>query len=110
MDVEATEIIYGIACDSVETSQELIDLAWQYDITITTIAAKSENAKIKGKDYPGTLYVLGMSGQVSNFQNYLAAMGNKFPSSMIKTVDIQPAEVQGTLDSATLTIVIVCNQ
>ena len=40
-----------------------------------------------------------MSGQVSNFQNYLIALGNKFPSSQPKTVDIKPAEVQGTLDS-----------
>ncbi|RPJ64296.1 MAG: hypothetical protein EHM12_00010 [Dehalococcoidia bacterium] len=110
LDVEAAESIYGNACDSVETSRDLIDLAWQYDITITNISASAVITKIKGKDYAGTSYLITMSGQVSNFQNYLIALGNKFPTSQPTEVEIKPAKVQGTLDAATIKIFVVCNR
>jgi hypothetical protein len=110
LDVEAAESLYGNACDSVETSRELIDLAWQYDITITNISAGAITNKIKGKDYAGISYAISMSGQVSNFQNYLIAIGNKFPTSEPTEFEIKPAVVQGTLDSATIKIFVVCNR
>jgi hypothetical protein len=110
LDVEAAQSIYGNACDSVETSRDLIDLAWQYDITITSISGSAVATKIKGKDYSGTSYAVAMNGQVSNFQNYLIAVGNKFPTSQPTEVIIKPAQVQGALDSAAIKIFIVCNQ
>jgi uncharacterized membrane-anchored protein YhcB (DUF1043 family) len=109
-DIEAAKSIYGHACDSVETSQDLIDLAWQYDVTITSMLANPVTTKIQGKDYSGTSYVLSISGQVANFQNYLIALGNKFPSSQPSDVLIQPSTVEGTLDHATLTVEVICNQ
>jgi hypothetical protein len=109
-DVEAAKSIYGNACDSVETSRELINMAWQYDVTITNMQANPAIEKIQGKDYPGISYVLNMSGQVANFQNYLIAVGNKFPSSRPDVLIIQPAISEGMLDHAALTVWIVCNQ
>jgi hypothetical protein len=110
LDVEAAESVYGNACDSVEATRELIDLAWQYDITITSMSSNAVTAKIKGKDYAGTSYVIAMSGQVSNFQNYLMAIGNKFLTSEPLEIEIKPAQVQGTLDIATIKIFVVCNR
>ena len=79
-DVDSARQFYGTACDSIETSQKLMDLAWEYDITIITISANNTPIKISGADYSGTSYVLNMKGQVANFQNYLIALGNNFPS------------------------------
>jgi uncharacterized membrane-anchored protein YhcB (DUF1043 family) len=109
-DVESARLLYGNSCDSIVISKELMDLAWKYDITITTISASGTSAKIQGKDYSGTAYDLVMGGQVANFQNYLIAVGEKFPTSKIQNVNILPAADQGTLDSANMTIVILCNQ
>lgn len=110
LDVEAAELSYGIACDGVETSEELIDLAWQYDLTMVSLLANPVTAKIQGKDYSGTSYVLMLNGQVSNFQNYLIAVGMRFPSSKATAISIQPSTLEGMLDVAILTIWIVCNQ
>lgn len=110
LDVEAVRSLYGNACDSVETSQELMNLAWQYDVVITGMQANPVKEKIQGKDYPCISYVLNMRGQVANFQNYLIAVGNKFPSSRPDAVRIQPAAAEGMLDYAMLTIRIICNQ
>jgi hypothetical protein len=109
-DVEAARLVYGHACDGIETSQDLLNLAWEYDVTITSLAASPGTAKIQGKDYSGTSYVLTMTGQVANFQNYLIAVGNKFPSSKPSAVSIAPSTTEGVLDQATLTVLIVCNQ
>jgi hypothetical protein len=109
-DIEVAKSLYGNACDSVETSQELINIAWQCDVTITSLKANPVTEKIQGKDYPGISYVLVMSGQVANFQNYLIAVGDKFPSSRPDAVTINPAAAEGMLDHATLTIWITCNQ
>lgn len=109
-DVEAARQVYGTACDGVETSQQLLNLAWDYDITVTSITANAVTTRISGKDFSGTSYVLSMSGQVSNFQNYLIAVGNRFVSSKVAAVSITPAADQGALDHATLTVWIICNQ
>jgi hypothetical protein len=109
-DVEAARLVYGNACDSIETSQDLLNIAWEYDVNITSMAAAPVTAKIQGKDYSGTSYVLTMTGQVANFQNYLIAVGNKFPSSKAAAVSILPSAAEGTLDQATLTVWIICNQ
>lgn len=109
-DVDAARLVYGNACDSIETSQDLLNIAWDYDVTISSLAASPVTATIQGKDYSGTSYVLTMSGQVANFQNYLIAVGNKFPSSKPAAVSILPSTTEGTLDQATLTVWIICNQ
>jgi hypothetical protein len=109
-DVDAARLVYGNACDSIETSQDLLNIAWDYDVTIISIASSPMTTKIQGKDYSGTSYVLTMSGQVANFQNYLIAVGNKFPSSKAAAVSILPSTTEGLLDQATLTIWIICNQ
>ena len=90
-EVEAARLVYGNACDGVETSQDLINMAWQYDVTITSLVANPVTVKIQGKEYPGISYVLNMRGQVANFQNYLIEVGNKFPSSRPAAVSIQPS-------------------
>ena len=109
-DVEAARARYGNACDSIETSKDLIDMAWQYDVTIVSLAASPVTTKVQGRDYPGTSYVLTVSGQVSSFQNYLSALGDKFASSQPTDIVIQPATEEGMLDHATLTITMICNQ
>lgn len=109
-EVEVARGRYGNACDSVEASRDLIDLAWQYDITIVNMMSAPVVSKIDGKDYSGTSYVLTVSGQVSNFQNYLIALGNKFASSRPADILITPAAQEGTLDHAALTITVICNQ
>jgi hypothetical protein len=109
-EVEAAKGHYGNACDSIETSRDLINMAWQYDITIVSMSANPVKSKIAGKDYSGTSYVLSMSGQVSNFQNFLIALGNRFASSQPADILVLPAVQEGTLDHATLTITVICSQ
>lgn len=110
LEVESTKARYGNACNSVDTSRALLDLAWQYDVTIVSMAASPATVKIEGKDYAGTSYVLALSGQVSNFQNFLVGLGKEFASSQPADVLIQPATQVGMLDHATLTLTVVCNQ
>lgn len=110
VDVEAARSIYDKACDTVETSRELINLAWQYDLIITGIQVNSVKGKIQGNEYQGISYVLNMRGQVPGFQNYLIAVSNKFPASRPDSVTINPAVSEGTLDSAVLTIWMSCNK
>jgi hypothetical protein len=109
-EVDDTRMSYGSACDSIETSRDLIDLSWQYDVTIVEMTSSAMSMKIQGKDYPGMSYKLSMSGQVANFQNYLTAVGNKFASSQATNIVIQPALSEGVLDHADLTIMILCAQ
>jgi hypothetical protein len=109
-EADAARMLYGNACDSVETSRDLIELAWQYDINIVSMAASSAPIKIQGKEYAGTSYVLYMSGQVANFQNYLIAVGKKYTSSQAGDIVIRPSVVEGVLDYAVLTITILCMQ
>jgi uncharacterized membrane-anchored protein YhcB (DUF1043 family) len=110
-DADSARRIYGTACDSIETSQQLMDLSWKWDITITTVTTSATVSKILDRDdYPGTTYVLGMKGQVANFQNYLIELGEKFPSSKIENINILPSSTQGTLDTAIMNIVIICHQ
>ena len=109
-DIVTVHAGYGHACDSIEMSKDLIDLAWQNDVTILSMASSSVKVKIQEKDYPGTSYIIRLSGQVPNFQNYLIDMGNKFASSRPADILIQPATKQGELDHAVLTINILCNE
>jgi hypothetical protein len=109
-DIEVARGAYGDSCDTIEASNSLINLAWQNDITILTMSASSSSAKIQGKDYPGTSYVLSVTGQTPSFQNYMRAVGEKFVSSQTVDIMIQPATAEGMLDHATLTIRMVCGQ
>lgn len=109
-EVDDTMLRYGNACDSIGTSKDLIDMAWQYDVTIVSLEGSATTITIQGKDYPGTSYKLVMNGQVTNFQNYLTAVGNKFASSQARNIVIQPSVSEGMLDHAELTIAILCAQ
>lgn len=109
-DVDKTRLSYRDVEDSIEVSQDLIDLAWEYDITINNMTMQQGNSKYSGLDYPVLIYVMNMTGQVPAFQNFLLNIGKILPASQVKDVIIQPAVAQGQLDKATITINVVCNR
>jgi len=107
-DIAAQRAIYGNACDSIETTQKLINLAWQYDITITSMSISSGTTPIQGTDYPVTIYALTMNGWVQNFLNFLRDLDKALPSSIANDISIQPAQSQGLPDQATITVTVFC--
>jgi hypothetical protein len=109
-DVDKTRLLYRNVDDSIEVSQDLIDLAWKYDITVNNMTMSQSIGKYSGLEYPVLVYVLDMTGQVPAFQNFLLAVGSKLPSSQVASVLISPAVEQGKLDKATVTIKVVCNR
>ena len=108
-DMEAAKLQYKNIGDNPEVSKILMDLAWDYDITITSMSISKATSKIAGADYPVLSYYLSLTGQVANFQNFLIAIGNKLPSSQFNDVIISPATVEGELDKATLSMQVYCN-
>jgi hypothetical protein len=109
-DVEKTRLLYRNVEDSIDVSQDLIDLAWKYDITINTMTMSQSLGKYSGLEYPVLIYTMDMTGQVPAFQNFMLAVGKKLPSSQVASVVISPAVEQGKLDKATVTVKIVCNK
>jgi len=108
-DLEAAELQYKNVGDNPEVSQILMDLAWDYDITITNMTVSQAINKVLGTDYPVLSYSLSLSGQVANFQNFLIAAGTKLPSSQFISVTINPAKIEGDLDKATINMQVYCN-
>ncbi|MHB8085532.1 MAG: hypothetical protein ACYDHZ_06880 [Dehalococcoidia bacterium] len=107
-DIAAERAIYGNACDSIATAQKLINLAWQYDLTITSMTVSSGTSQIQGTDYPVTIYVLNMNGWVQNFLNFTRGLDDVLPSSLATDITIQPAAAQGLPDQATITVTVYC--
>ncbi len=107
-DIAAERAIYGNACDSIETAQKLINLAWQYDITITSMTVSSSTTQIQGTDYPVTIYVVSMNGWVQNFLNFIRGLNDVLPSSLCTDISMQPAQAQGLPDQATITVTVYC--
>ena len=108
-DLEAAKLQYKNIGDNPEVSKMLMDLAWDYDITITSMTVSQVINKMLGSDYPVLTYALSMTGQVANFQNFLLAVGNKLPSSHFISVTIKPATVEGELDNASINMQVYCN-
>jgi len=100
-EAESLKLVYRNIDDNLEISQELIDLAWQYDITITSLVVNQSSNKIAGTEFQVLNYTIGFSGQVANFQNFLLNLGTKFKTSQVISLKITPAQVQGELDKAT---------
>jgi len=107
-DIAAQRAIYGNACDSIDTSQKLINLAFQYDITITSMSISSGTTQIQGTNYPVTIYALGMNGWIQNFLNFIRDLDKALPSSMATDISMQPAQAQGLPDQATITVTVYC--
>ena len=107
-DIAAQRAIYGNACDSIETAQKLINLALQYDITITSMSISSGTSQIQGTDYPVTIYALGMNGWIQNFLNFIRDLDKVLPSSLATDINMQPAQAQGLPDQATITLTVFC--
>jgi hypothetical protein len=107
-DIAAERAIYGNACDSIAKAQKLINLAWQYDLTITSMTVSSGTSQIQGTDYPVTIYVLNMNGWVQNFLNFTRGLDDVLPSSLATDITIQPAAAQGLPDQATITVTVYC--
>jgi hypothetical protein len=108
-EAEAARKLYEEGCDNLRSSQILMDLAWKNDISITSLSVSPSQCKVLGTDYPALTYGLSLSGQVANFQNFLIAVGKRFPASQYQDITIKPAAVEGELDMATMSIQIMCN-
>lgn len=108
-EAEAAAKLYENGCDNLKSSQILMDLAWENDITITSMGVSSSTGKILDKSYPAFTYGISMTGQVAGFQNFLIAVDRRFPSSQYQVINIKPATVQGNMDIATMNIQIMCN-
>ena len=109
-DLEAAKSQYKNVGDNPEVSKIIMDLAWDYDITITGMTVSQAINKMMGTDYPVLNYALSLSGQVANFQNFLIAAGKKLPSSQFTSINITPATVEGELDKATINMQVYCNE
>ena len=108
-EADAATKLYEEGCDNLLSSQILMDLAWKNDVTITSMSVSSAQSKILDTTYPGFSYSLSLSGQVAGFQNFLIAVDKRFPSSQYQNITITPATVEGNLDSASISIQILCN-
>jgi len=108
-DLEAAKLQYKNVDDNAEVSQIIMGLAWDYDITITSMSVSQAKSKILGTDYTVLSYSLSLTGQVANFQNFLIAVGTKLPSSQFTSVVISPATVEGELDNASISMQVYCN-
>jgi Tfp pilus assembly protein PilO len=108
-EAESAKLLYKNLADNPEISQVIMNLAWDNDITLTSMGVTSSKNKILDKEYPVLVYSLSLTGQVANFQNFLIAIGNKLPSSQYTTITITPAAVEGELDTASMVIQVYCN-
>jgi len=108
-DLEAAKLQYRNVGDNPEVSQILMNLAWDYDITIADMSVSQAKSKVLGSDYTVLSYSLSLTGQVANFQNFLIATGKKLPSCQFTSVTITPATVEGELDNASINIQVYCN-
>ena len=109
-ELEAAKLQYKNIGDNPEVSKMLMDLAWDYDITITSLNVSQAKNKVLGTEYTVLTYSLSLTGQAANFQNFLLAAGNRLPSSQFTSVTINPATVEGELDNATINIQVYCNE
>jgi hypothetical protein len=109
-DLEAAKAQYKNVNDNAEVSQVIMGLAWDYDITITSMGVSKSTSKVLGTEYPVLSYSLSLTGQVANFQNFLIAAGNKLPSGQFTDVTINPATVEGELDNASISMQVYCNE
>ena len=109
-DLEAAKAQYKNVDDNPEVSQIIMGLAWDYDVTITSMNVSESISKVSGVEYPVLSYSLSLTGQVANFQNFLIAAGRKLPSSQFTEVSISPATVEGELDNATVSMQVYCNE
>ncbi len=107
--LEAARQQYKKVGNNPEVSKILMDLAWDNDITITSMTVTQGVNKILGSEYPVLTYTLSLTGQVASFQNFLIAVGVKLPSSQVTSVTISPATVVGELDKATINMQIYCS-
>ncbi len=108
-DIAAAQATYGNACDSIETTQKLINLAWQYDITVTSVSIASGKSPVQGVDYATTIYSLSLNGWVQNFLNFVRDLNKVLPSSLATDISITPAQQQGLPDQATVTVTVFCS-
>ena len=108
-DLAAAQLQYKSIGDNPEVSKILMDLAWDYDITITNMTVSQSISKVLGTDFAVLSYSLSLTGQVANFQNFLIAASVKLPSSQFTSVTINPATVEGELDKATISMQVYCN-
>ena len=109
-ELEVAKLQYKNIGDNAEVSQIIMALAWDYDITITSMSVSQAKNKVLGADYPVLTYSLSLSGQVANFQNFLIAAGNRLPSCQFTSVSITPATVEGELDNASVNLQVYCNE
>jgi type II secretory pathway pseudopilin PulG len=109
-ELDAAKAQYKNVGDNAEVSQVIMNLAWDYDVTITSMGVSESNSKVSGTEYPVLNYSLSLTGQVANFQNFLIAAGKKLPSSQFTEVTISPATVEGELDTASISIQVYCNK
>jgi Tfp pilus assembly protein PilO len=108
-EMEAAKSQYKSVGDNPEVSQILMALAWDYDMTITSMTVAQTTTKVLGTDYPVLSYSLRVTGQVANFQNFLIAAGTRLPSCQFTGVTISPAIVEGELDTASISILVYCS-
>lgn len=108
LELEKAKLQYKSTNDNAEVSQIIMNLAWDYDITITSMSVSQTKGKVSGSEYPALSYSLTMTGQVANFQNFLIEAGKRLPSCEITSVTISPATVEGELDNATIDLQVFC--
>jgi len=96
--------VYPTTNQSPEILATLLDLASQNDIYVVKTAVSTSSGSL------GTVltFSLGLEGQIPKFQNFLLALGEKLPTSQIKTVSFTVAPGGQEYDAASIAINVSC--
>ena len=103
---EAAEATFPTPDQTPEILDTLLQIAEDNDLYVTRTAVESETKK--GEIGPTLSFTIGLSGQVSMFQNFLLALDTKLPTSRIASFAFAVAGSTGAYDAATIKIEVLC--
>lgn len=103
-ETEAARAVYPTPNQSPEILATILDLASQNDIYVIKTAVSTSSGSL------GTIltFSLGLEGQIPKFQNFLLALGEKLPTSQIKTVSFTVSQGGQEYDAASIAINVSC--
>jgi hypothetical protein len=109
-ELEAAKESFPQLEQSVYLVDVLYELAESNDIVITKAVTTLPDLIEEPSRFPPLTFEISVTGQVPKFQNFILALGERFPTSQLTGYQIAIAEEEGEEDSAILTIVVSCYQ
>jgi Tfp pilus assembly protein PilO len=109
-EIESSNEVFPKLEQSTDIVNSLYDLAESNDVVITKASTVMPDLRQVKTSYPALTFTLSLDGQVPKFQNFLLAVGDRYPTSEIRRVDITIADEEGEEDKADITIDVHCYQ